>query len=241
MSYNMFLLLLIPIVQACDFVELPDISANKDLIYVVRNHSSNREWNKGFTLQNMNKTLHSKVIQHVLPQSRPADFKSMGFAEFLEKHILWYDTKPLNTTKEHRAIMTFDEYPRLDIFGSLTNGHSCEHTRTHNGHQWKDYFIGTKGAGVNFHYHSEVFHQLVSGKKLWIILENLSTIQDSHGPRDAIAPKINKIMQLDGVKTCIIGPGDIIHVPQHTIHGIFNMETSISTACLIAPKEELNT
>ena len=239
----MFLLLLIPIVQACDFVELPDISVNPHQIYVVRNHSSNREWNKGFTLQNMHKTLHSKVIQHALPQTRPADFKSMVFAEFLEKHILWYDTKPLNTTKEHRAIMTFDDYPRHDIFGdifgSLTNGHSCEHIRTHDGDQWRDYFIGTKGAGVNFHQHAEIFHQLVSGKKLWLILENFSTIQDFHGPRDAIAPKINKIMQLDGVKTCIIGPGDIIHVPQNTIHGIFNLETSISTACLIPSKEEI--
>ena len=84
----MFLLLLIPIVQACDFVELPDISANPHQIYVVRNHSSNREWNKGFTLQNMNKTIHSKLIQHYFPQTIPTDHKTMIFAEFLEKHIL---------------------------------------------------------------------------------------------------------------------------------------------------------
>lgn len=227
----MLILLLIPIVQACDFVEFPDISANPHQIYVVRNHSSNREWNKGFTLRNMNKTIHSKLIRHYLPQSKPAHFESMVFAEFLEKHILSYDKKPLNTTKKHRMLRTHsDRITRTDIFDSLTNEHSCDYTIRKS---FKDFFIGTKGAGVNFHQHAEVFHQLVSGKKLWLILEDYSIIQDFLGPRDAIAPKINKLVQLDGVKTCIIGPGDIIHVPQYTIHGIFNLETSISTACLI--------
>ena len=128
----MFLLLLIPIVQACDFVELPDISENPHQIYVVRNHSSNREWNKGFTLQNMNKTLHSKVIQHALPQTRPTDFKSMLFAEFLEKHI-WSGRTHLfgkNWSKFQLYLMLGTEYAMhktsLHVSMSVGVGAPCE-------------------------------------------------------------------------------------------------------------------
>ena len=45
----------------CDFLIGVGLSHE---VYVMRNHSSNVEWNKGFTLENMNRSMHSKTVWH---------------------------------------------------------------------------------------------------------------------------------------------------------------------------------
>jgi len=234
----------------CGLMELPDISSDHtEEVYVVRNHPSNKEWNKEFTLENMDKHVHSNIIPHMKPLNAPDDFKTMRFSTFLEKHILKYDDQSLEeilmNDYEDRMLFPFVNHSHT-IFPSLTDGHSCEHMEQYAVKVNKDYFIGAKGSGVNFHQHHEIFNQLVSGKKLWLILDDYTTLNGVHGPRDIISPKIMELVELDGIKLCIMEPGDIIHLPADTIHATFNIETSISTACIASqdknvlyPKHEL--
>ena len=211
----------------CDFLIGVGLSSE---VYVMRNHSSNVEWSKSFTLENMNRSMHSKTVWHYLPQQVPADHKRIKFSHFLEKYVLQYDAKPLNPRDDHRMLSTIYS-PTYNIFGKLTDGHTCNHTGEPR--YGRDYFIGTKGAGVNFHQHFEIYHHLISGRKMFLIADDYSVFDGILGPRDALAPKIEEILELDGVKKCIIGPGDMIHLPKHAIHGVFNLETSISSACVI--------
>lgn len=227
----------------CDFMELPDISSDRaEEIYVVRNHPSNKEWNKDFTLENMNKSIHSKIIPHMKPLNAPDDFKIMRFSDFLKNNILKYDEKSLEeilmNDYEERMLFPFVNHSHT-IFPSLTDGHSCEHMEQYAVKVNKDYFIGAKGSGVNFHQHHEIFNQLVSGKKLWLILDDYSALNGLHGPSDIISPKIMELVELEGIKLCISGPSDIIHIPKNTIHATFNLETSISSACIASQNTDI--
>ena len=227
----------------CQLTELPDISSDHtEEIYVVRDQPSNREWNKEFTLENMNKSIHSKVIPHMKPLNAPDDFKIMRFSDFLKKHILKYDDKSLEeilmNDYEERMLFPFVNHSHT-IVPSLTGGHSCEYMEEYALKVNKDYFVGAKGSGVNFHQHHEIFNQLVSGKKLWLILDDYSSLSGIHGPSDIISPKIMELVELDGIKMCIMEPGDIIHLPKDTIHATFNLETSISSACIASQNTDI--
>ena len=212
----------------CDFLIGVGLSHQ---VYVMRNHSSNVEWNKGFTLDSMNRSMHSQSVEHYLPYSVPTDYRHIKFSHFLEEHLLRYDGH-LDPKESHRMLLSMIN-PFTSVFGSLTDGHSCDHTGKPS---MEDYFIGAKGAGVNVHQHQEIYHQLISGRKLFLIVDDYSVLKDVLGPLDAIGPKVKKLLNMDDVKKCIIEPGDIMHLPKNTIHGVFNLETSISSGCVIYEK-----
>lgn len=236
---------------SCDFTELQDISSSHvKNVYVVRNHYSNFQWNKNFTIENINKTIHSKIIPHMTPANAPTDFKVMKFSDFLTNHLLEHDKKSMEEIMmndyEERMLFPFENHTHT-IFPSLTDGHSCEYMDQYAKKVHKDYFVGAKGTGVNFHQHHEIFNQLVSGKKLWLILDDYTSLNGLMGPDDIIAPKILDLIEMKEIKMCILFPGDIIHVPKDIIHATFNLKTSISSACIASqdskilyPKHTLN-
>ena len=221
----------------CDFPELLDISSDRMTeMYVVRNHASNKEWNKGFTLENMNYTISSKTISHFHPLAKPVDYRSMEFSEFLLEHILEYHDMPLEEIlamrSEERMLFPFENESHT-IFPSLTDGHSCDYLLPFGITELAtDYFIGAKGSGLNFHQHEEVFNQLVSGKKLWLIVDDYSFLSGIDISGSTISSKIMDLIQSEGIKKCITLKGDIMHVPKDIVHATFNLETSISSACI---------
>lgn len=175
-------------------------------------------WN--MTLADMNSSMHGQRVQHYLPYSMPADYQSMPFGEFLEEHILRYEGQPYSY--DHRMLATMS-YPTEDIFGELTSDFECE---------YRDFFVGARGSGVNFHEHLAIDHYLLSGSKMWFFVEDYSVIADVLGPMEAIGPKVETLKSWPGVSVCVLEAGEMMHVPKNVIHGVFNLETSISAGCL---------
>ena len=103
-----------------------------------------------------------------------------------------------------------------------------------------DYFLSAKGQSVNFHAHNAIFTQVTKGKKLWLIPEDMDVLREiGVGERDTPALHIEKLINHPRVKTCVAEENDITYIPLTTLHGVFNLETTLAHGCIIFDSDEM--
>lgn len=243
-------LLLIVSSQACDFPIYKKITPlHKDTVYIVRQMNVNRQFHEQFTMKNLNESLYHRNVHTMSPWKRPGNFKQAVFSEFLNDHIKKYEDMSLSDIiiyPEDRMIYPFLYSPndiRMDYNNKQTTQtiipkhisklHSCSHlsrigpTDRFNA----EYFIGARGQGANFHKHNEIFTQITSGKKLWMVISDFDHVDI--GPEELIASNIRSLLKNKRVKRCMAYAGDLIHIPKNTIHGSFNYKTTLASGCIL--------
>ena len=211
-----------------------------EIPYIVRNHESNREFNRAFTLREMNLSLSHTHIEHSEYSPELWDIETMLFSDFLDKHIMKHDHKTLdeilvtNHLYDYRMLIT----STARTFGYLTRTHSCSNMKQEGDDKiFHNFMVEAKGAGLNFNSHGEMHYQLVSGKKVFLFLRDIEDLEGIHGPRSSISVNILELLALRSIKTCVLNPGDIIRIPQFMWYATFNMETSISSSCNLNVRE----
>lgn len=237
--------LLIVATHACDFPIYSKITPeHKNMVYIVRNMDINKKFHEEFTLEKLNHSLFKTQIHTISPWRRPGNFKQILFADFFENNILKYENMTLTeiiSYPEDRMfypflyspmqIDTYEDLRRTIIPSPIDSLHSCEHLNHIGSSFHKEYFIGARGQGANFHLHGEIFTQVVSGKKLWMVIDDFEHID--MGPEELIANNINSLLKNTDVKKCIAYAGDLIHIPKNIIHGSFNYKTTLASGCIL--------
>ncbi len=255
--FLLFLLLITPIKASfdipCDFVEYDSIRPeNSGEVYIVRDQKHNRGFRDAFTLDTINKTMHDQQILKMNPYNHPSNFEVDIFSTFVQDHILKYDDLDiediLNDTLEPHMIYPFLNHTHSIIPKYISRLHTCDYCAFVGLKRHPDFFMGTKGQGVNFHQHNEIFHHLYSGKKIWFIVNDFTVIENTLNPDNLIAGHVRELIDDDRVRKCIVGPNDIIHVPRMVVHGTFHLERTMAAACLITtdrnqmyPKTDIKT
>ena len=232
--------------DACDFPIYKRITPlNKDIVYIVRNMNINKKFHEEFTLEKLNNSLFKTSVHTISPWRRPGNFKRDFFSTVLENNILKYEDMPLSDiidNPEDRMLypflyspmeinMDYKELRRTIIPHHIGRLHSCEHLN-HIGSDFHDeYFIGARGQGANFHFHGEIFTQVISGKKVWMVINDFNHVDIL--PEDLIANNIRSLLKNKHVKKCTAYEGDLIHIPKNTIHGSFNYNTTLAAGCIL--------
>ena len=221
--------------------ELPELDPKAEGSYIVRNHKSNMDFHKDFTLREMNLSLAHTYIEHSEYTPDLRNIENMFFSDFLHEHIMRHDHKTIdeilvtNHQYEYRMMIT----DTAKAFGYLVRTHSCSYMEhIANGEDpIRNFMVEAKGAGINFNRHGDMYHQLSSGQKVFLLLRDIDDLEGIHGPRSSISWNILELLALKSIKTCVLNPGDIIRIPQFMIYATFNMETSISSSCTLNIKE----
>lgn len=241
-------ILLFVTVSACDFPVYNSVDPSKrNEVYVVRKVSVNKAFHNAFTLENINRSLHSVEVHTMSPWKRPDNFDTVQFSPFLQNSIMKYhDMKVEEILKkpETRMLYPFKSRPdrqRMTYNDASTTKsiipphirklHTCKHLRRVRKRFEREYFIGAKGQGANFHSHNEIFTHIASGKKLWMIADNF--YDTGLRPNDLIAEKITELVINRKIKRCVTEQEDLIHIPKGSIHGTFNLETTLASGCIL--------
>ena len=232
----------------CDFPEYTDdVGKNTKQAYIIRNHPANPEFRELLTFENILKEWKDETVLTFEPQQSPSVFKKAILGPFLKHNYEAYDNVNLNYLINNPEENTRQLKGRFDAQRPLVpayiwDKYSCDHINdtTPYSYGW-DMFLGSKGSSINFHEHNEIYTQVVTGKKLWMIAPSVDYVQNvlglpkDHYPRE----KITEIMNDPKIRKCVAEPGDIFHIPRMATHGVMNLETTIAYACVaMISKEE---
>lgn len=226
----------------CDFPEYTDdVGKDRRETYIIRKHPANAEFRKLYTWENIMKEYKDSVVLTFEPWQSPSVHKKTIFGPFVERAYKAYDNVNLNYLINNPEENTRVLKGRLDANNPLVpdyiwEKYGCDflNATAEFEYSW-DFFLGSKGSSVNFHYHNEIYTQIVSGKKLWLIPPSVDYVQKDLGwaeesyPRD----KITEIMNDPNIRKCVAEPGDIFHIPRYQAHGVMNLETTIAAACVV--------
>lgn len=205
-------------------------------VYMIRKHSANKMFNELFTIENLNKSI-SQTVFTMQPLQQPMDYKRVIFQKFIDKHYTEYENMSFKEILKRPYTRML--YPHANssypiVPDHILHHHSCDHVKQFGVKRNWDFFISAKGQSANFHAHDEIFTQVASGKKLWMIANNY---KDLHalgiGPRDTPAKNIYGLIRDKRIRKCVAGPGDIIHIPKNAIHGMFNLKNTMASGCII--------
>lgn len=222
----------------CDFSEYNDLQNSKnEEVYIIKNKSIHPRFNELFTIDNMIPYLEKKQVFTMEPLRQPSNYKRVGFSKFIRNHFDAYKKQKFKTLLKRPYIRML--YPHFNsttpiIPPDILKHHSCDYVK-HLGlkRNW-DFFISAKGQSANFHAHDEIFTQVVSGEKLWMIARNYNDIQDiGLSPYETPSKHIKKLIRDKRIKKCIAKENDIIHIPKGAIHAMFNLKNTMAASCII--------
>lgn len=209
--------------------------------YILRNSSINKEFNKVYTIKNLKEALKDGLFMTMQPLWRPEQYLKASFSNFVDRHLLKYDNMTLHDILDKPVLDTRMPFMRYNTTHPvppkyMIDLHNCSFARDvapGNLTTW-DYFLSAKGQSVNFHRHNAIFTQTVSGKKLWLLPEDESVLEDLHLSKiETPASNIVNIINHPKVKTCVASTNDIVFIPPKGLHGIFNLETTLAHGCVI--------
>lgn len=108
------------------------------------------------------------------------------------------------------------------------------------------FFLGTRGSGVAFHRHGEVWNAVVHGRKRWFLYP-----KEWHSKLLGVDPDL-AIDGLGWFKTfyrsvanntkitpleCVTGPGDVLYLPRSWLHATVNVEDSVGMFVVYEPEQ----
>lgn len=230
----------------CNFVEFEKPQQYHEP-YILRNRSYNAAFNKAYTIKNLKNALKDHPFMSMQPLYAPIEYVKESFSKFIDEHVLKYDNMSLweivnrETLDTRMPFMRFNTtHPVLpDEMHELHNCSFAGEIAQTNSTTW-DYFLSAKGQSVNFHAHNAIFTQVTKGKKLWLIPEDMDVLREiGVGERDTPALHIEKLINHPRVKTCVAEENDITYIPLKTLHGVFNLETTLAHGCIIFDSDEM--
>lgn len=222
----------------CDFpeYEIPLRSKSKQ-VYIMRNKSIHPQFNKLFTIKNMVSYLKNKPVFSMEPYHQPSIYKRVNFTTFIRKHFTAYEKRKMKSLLKNPYTRML--YPHFNsttpiIPPEILKYHSCDYVKHFGLKRNWDFFISAKGQSANFHAHDEIFTQIVSGEKLWLIANNLHDLHDiGIRPNETPSMHIRKLIRDKRIKKCVAKENDIIHIPTGTMHAMFNIKNTLAASCII--------
>ena len=222
----------------CDFPEYSKPLGSKTReVYILRNKTIHPRFNEMFTIENMKSYLKNKRVFTMEPLRQPSNYKRMGFSKFIRNHFDAYKKQKFKTLlKKPYTRMLYPHFNSTTpiIPPDILQHHSCDYVKGFGLKRNWDFFISAKGQSANFHAHDEIFTQVVSGEKLWMIANNYNDIQDiGLGPYETPSKHIKRLIRDKRIKKCIAKKNDIIHIPKGAIHAMFNLKNTLAASCII--------
>eukprot|EP01051_Picozoa_sp_SAG22_P001938 SAG22_NODE_81_length_21778_cov_38.345173_12_plen_416_part_00 len=97
--------------------------------------------------------------------------------------------------------------------------------------------IGGPNTGIPFHFHKDGYSELIYGRKLWSLYPP-GSVAPGHNMHDThaewFADIFPQLSAADRPASCILGPGQIIYVPEGWNHAVLNLEDSLAVATQIS-------
>jgi len=229
----------------CNFVEFEKPQLYHEP-YILRNRSYNTAFNKAYSIKNLKNALKDHPFMSMQPRFAPMDYVKESFSTFINEHVLKYENMSLWEIINREELDTRMPFMRFNTTHPVLPDemhvlHNCSFAGEIGQIRqttW-DYFLSAKGQSVNFHRHNGIFTQVTKGRKLWLIPEDMSVLEEiGVGKMETPASHIEDLINHPRVKTCVAEENDIAYIPDKTLHGVFNLETTLAHGCILFDSEE---
>lgn len=222
----------------CDVESLSGFAIPSNIPYVVRNSSSNADFNRLFTPEKLLESIGHVNVTTFDPLFHMVNRREENFNESFHNHFLKYQNMTIESIFEQDFLDIRYIWGRINesayiLPDDMLAVHECDKF-------YKDdimlpeFLIGGKGQSSAFHKNNyDSLTQISLGKKLWFFVYDENVLRDSSMPlpSDTVATHLDTLLHNSSIKKCVTGKNDIMYIPKNMLHAEFNIDNSLAHAC----------